>query len=194
MIRVLLFSFLTLLLFGNSYAQPLEFYKEDLELSVEKNNFKLKGKYYFCNTSSEAVKQLIMYPFPEDGSLFGKIDSVSVYCEGFLIPLKNISLSGVRFDVDVEPYKSKCYDIYYSQQLLANKAKYILMTTQKWGKPLKSASYNIALPEKWLLDSLSYQYDTSYIQNNKQIYYWERNDFMPDKDIVIEFQPVKELN
>ncbi|MBN1186912.1 MAG: hypothetical protein JXB49_31840 [Bacteroidales bacterium] len=187
MIR-LVFSFcLFLTTFSFGISQGLEFYKEDLVFEVIKSNFVVEGAYYFCNTSADAVKQLIWYPFPEDSMLFGEIDSVSIFSGNVPVSFYTRKMSGVGFSIEIKPFESKCYNIYYSQQILGNKAEYILLTTQSWGKPLKSAKYKVLLPEDLQLDSLSYPYDTSYIHKNKQVFYWEQSDFLPDKNIIVEF-------
>ena len=48
--------------------------------------------------------------------------------------------------VKLNPFAFETYYIGYTQKLKSNHAKYILLTTQKWGKPFDIANYKLYAP------------------------------------------------
>lgn len=171
----------------SSYSQGLEFYKEDLTFEIKENIFIVKGKYYFCNTSDKAISQMLFYPFPVDSNLYGKIDTLNVHDEENPIPIIKQNATGAYFPVSILPYTAKNYIIQYQQELLGTQAEYILVSTQKWKKPLESANFTLTLPTNNTLDSLSYEVDSVHTLDHAKVYYWSRKEFMPDRNIVIIF-------
>jgi hypothetical protein len=190
--RSLLFSFLTLIIFSsnNLFPQKLSFYKEDLKFTLDTNSFVVDGLYYFSNSDSVKISQFIFYPFPTDQTL-GDIDSAIVYDSTFK---KRIEFSrskdnkGISFPLTMEGYGFRRIRIYYRQNLKGNMAKYILETTKNWGKPLEIANYTLTVPENIKIDSLSYAADSSKIIDKKNIYFWSKKNFLPQKDFLIYFR------
>jgi hypothetical protein len=190
--RSYLFSFLVFILFScNSlYSQKLSFYKEDLKFSLETKYFTVDGAYYFSNSDSVKIKQIIFYPFPVRKEL-GDIDSISVYdsTEKKEISFFNMSEnSGISFPLLMEGYGFRKIKIHYRQQLKGNMAEYILQTTRNWGKPLETANYSLFVPDNIKVDSLSYIADSIKHPSHNNIYYWAKKNFLPQKDFYIYFR------
>ncbi len=190
--RLYLFSFLVFLLFfcNSLYSQKLSFYKEDLKFSLETKYFTVDGAYYFSNSDSIKVKQIIFYPFPLAKEL-GNIDSISVYdsTERKVISFSKMNdNSGISFPLLMEGYGFRKIKIHYRQQLKGNMAEYILQTTKNWGKPLETANYSLCVPVNVKIDSLSYTADSIKHLGNKYIYYWTKKNFLPKKDFYFYFR------
>ena len=173
--------------FENIYSQNLEFYREDICFEIKDQYFYVDGVYYFCNVGKDSVKSLLFYPFPED-STYGKVDSI---CITSLTDSSNamldVSQSGAQFVVRIKPYGSNKFNISYRQKIVGGKAEYILLTTRQWGKQFEQINYKLTLPDNIKIRSLSYLSDSSYTIIRKVVYLWHKENFMPDKNMLIEF-------
>ncbi|MCD6112970.1 MAG: DUF4424 family protein [Bacteroidales bacterium] len=184
---VIFFLFLT----HFSYSQNIEFYKEDLSFEIKNNYFYVDGIYHFCNVSDKPLKNILLYPFPQD-SAYGHIDSVQIEEIGnkknVLIRYNN---KNALFKVNLESYGIKKYKIAYRQKLLEQKAEYILTTTQQWNKPFENASYKLIVPKSLEIDSISYKEDSIKIIQDKIYYFWKKKNFMPYKNFIVYFKSPK---
>lgn len=151
-------------------SQNIDFFKEDLKFRLSKIFFEVNGDYYFRNNSPNPLTLKLKYPFPQD-SLFGKIDSVSCFD---LLDLSStidmIKQEYMMFTISIPANESKVYRITYRQQLLYNRALYILTTTQQWNKPFEQASYELVV-ENLHVDSLTYIPDNVEIFIDSTKYY-----------------------
>ena len=180
--------FLLSFLHSGLFTQDIEFVREDLTFELQCEYFMVSGDYYFCNVGENPVRQVMFYPFPVDPA-YGPVDSVIVTrkSSGKNV-FRNSGSKGVSFFVDIEPYEIEIYEISYRQQLMANKAEYILTTTATWNRPLELLSFELIFPDDIIIDSISYQPDSRDTSGLINHYYWTRKDFMPDKNMVICFQ------
>lgn len=176
-----------ILSFGNIYSQNLEFYREDICFEIKDQYFYVDGVYYFCNVGKDSVKSLLFYPFPND-STYGKVDSIYITSvTDSSNAILDVSQSGAQFVVRIKPYGSNKFNISYRQKISGGKAEYILLTTRQWGKPFEQVNYKLILPDNIKVLSLSYLSDSSYTINHKVVYLWHKENFMPDKNMMIEF-------
>lgn len=183
------FVFLILLFFTiNIYCYSLEFIREDLSFTIQDSFFNVDGIYYICNVTDKPVNNILYYPFPTD-SLYGIVDSVLIYNLTDSIPAEIIRRkeNGVSFKVSLEPFRVGKYKIFYRQKLYGNKAEYILTTTKYWGKPLQKANFQLEIPNHIKIDSLSYEPDSIYVNKGISKYFWQKNNFMPNKNFIILF-------
>jgi len=190
-VRVVVFIFLLFSVFQNCcFSQGLQFYKEDLTFEIKDHYFYVDGIYHFCNNSNKKINQVLFYPFPID-SLYGTVDTVFAAdvnaCTVNLVT--NKSEKGAFFKIMIDPYGIAKYRVSYRQKVEKHKAEYILITTQKWGKPFENITYKLIVPEKMKINSLSYTPDSTKTENEKKCYFWNKNNFMPDKNMVIYFEP-----
>lgn len=172
-----------------AFPQSLQFYEEALFFEIRDGCFEVDGQYYFKNSGSREIHQILFYPFPRD-EMPGKIDSVFITDvrgseEDLII---NQTEKGVSFRLSIEAGKEKTYRIYYRQRTPNRKAKYILTTTAQWGQPLKKAFYQLKVPSDISITYFSYPPDKEEKQGNYQIYYWYMESFMPDKDFIVEWE------
>lgn len=183
------FIFLILLFFTiNIYCYSLEFIREYISFTIQDSFFCLNGVYYICNVTDKPVNNILYYPFPTD-SLYGVVDSVLIYNLTDSIPVEIIRRkeNGLSFKVNLEPFKVGKYKIFYRQKLYGNKAEYILTTTKYWGKPLQKANFQLEIPNHIKIDSLSYEPDSIYVNKDISSYFWQKINFMPNRNFIILF-------
>lgn len=175
------------LLPGVAPCQGLEFYREDLRFEIRDGRFSVDGDYFFCNSGQDSVSRILLYPFPEDPT-YGEAEGIKIknLTTGDAIPFSKTK-SGIYFPVNISPMKAIRHNIAYSQPITGNKAEYILLTTQQWGKPFERANYQLCVPEAMKIDSVSIQPDTVYINEGKRWYIWHRSDYMPRQNMIFYF-------
>ncbi len=190
-IRILLVSstlFLSLVLISQAIqAQSLVFFEESLLFEIKDGFFSVTGQYFFRNTGQSDIHQILFYPLPADEDPLS-IDSVSVTeipmaAEPLLV---HRSEKGFSFLVSLKAGEEKACQIFYRQKV-SHHAVYILTSTQQWGKPLEKAFYQLNVPMDIRITSFSYPPDYQENKTNERIYYWFRQNFMPDRDFEIEF-------
>lgn len=172
-----------------TYCQSLEFYREDLDFEIKDRYIIVEGVYYFSNVSNKEIHQALIYPFPVNDSLYGEVDTIAVVDIGGDMKDHIIrkSKNAVLFSINLAAYETIKFRIYYKQKLLKKQAEYILTTTAYWHQPLEQANYILTVPDKIKITSFSYQPDSSMIGENKKFYYWNKKNFMPDKNMVFKF-------
>ncbi|NQV18146.1 MAG: DUF4424 family protein [Armatimonadetes bacterium] len=186
-IFILLFSFQLI------QAKDLQFFQEDLNFMIEENYFYVDGLYYFRNTSNKELKQRLIYPFPQD-SAYGKVDSLFVInvLDSTFTTNMQYGDKGASFTIQIDPDSTAVYRICYRQELKDKKAEYILTTTQTWSRPFEQVNYTLTFPKELSLDSLSYIPDSLRDENNRYIFYWHKENFMPDRNFEIHFSKKEE--
>ena len=189
MLRLAFVSLLVLLGTYTVTPQSLQFYEEALFFEIKDGYFIVDGQYYFRNSSRSDIHQILFYPFPQEDYL-GEIESVSISdVAGFEDDLIiNQTEKGVSFRLDIEAGKEKVYKIYYKQLVPNQKAKYILTTTAQWGRPLEKAFYQLKAGSNINVIYFSYPPDKDEKQENYIIYFWYMESFMPDRDLVVEWE------
>jgi len=187
-IFILLFSFKLV------QAQDLQFYQEDLDFKIEGNYFYVDGLYYFRNTSSKVINRRLFYPFPQDET-YGEVDSIFVINLQDSLAETNLrnNLKGSSFTINIKPDTIAIYRIFYRQELKGIKAEYILTTTQTWGSPFEQANYTLELPKEFSLDSISYIPDSLREEKEKYIFFWHKEDFMPNKNFEFNYKKLEEF-
>ena len=172
--------------FTEILSQNIDFFREDLRFRLSENYFEVQGDYYFRNNSSKPLNLKLKYPFPND-SLFGKIDSVKCFSSTDLVSSINIiKHEYIMFTVSIPANETKVYCISYRQELRGNRAMYILTTTQQWGKAFDQVFYELVV-ENLYVDSLSYIPDKVEIFTDSTKFYWEKKNFMPDRNFEVFF-------
>jgi hypothetical protein len=183
--RFLFFALIALSL-GVS-GQQLSFYRENITMKIQEQQFYVSGTYYFRYNLTD--KKLLYYPFPT-GDQYGNPDSVFLYDltnNKPIEPMKQDS-SGLLFLVDFSKSSDISVQISYRQTLLGNQAEYILETSKVWGKPFEEASYQLIIPANIVITRFAIPPGDSIITNPDKIYTWEKYNYMPEKNMVFEFE------
>jgi len=168
-------------------GQRISFFKESLDFNLEENFFEVDGLYYFRNLTDREVKQMLFYPFP-DVEKYGEIAYIEITRENdTLSMLATQSHNGSMFKVTIPPYGEEAYRIRYGQKLVSNEAMYIITTTQEWDLPFEKAIYTFTFPKSFTINSITIPPDSIETSADKTVYYWEREDFMPDVDFIFKF-------
>jgi hypothetical protein len=168
-------------------GQNPDFCREDLTFTLSDSNFSVSGYYYFMNPSQQSISLNMLYPFPESQGDYGCISNVYAFINGDSLQDKLITYNdkAALIRLEIKPKESTIIFIGYTQEILKEKAEYILSSTKSWGKPLKQASYTLIVPQSIAVDSLSYIPDHSKIESGNVIYYYYKEDFMPDREFEI---------
>ncbi|MFA6598633.1 MAG: hypothetical protein WCS69_12990 [Ignavibacteriaceae bacterium] len=177
----ILFSFVS----GNVFSQNLNFFREDINFILDREYFNVEGYYWFANNSDKTVDYKIYFPVGDknDTVLF---DSINVFAMPQNVPqiiLSKTSL-GFSFEVNINAGDTAICRIKYRQKMLDNTAKYILLSTKTWNKPLEHAVYKLIVKQDFVIKKFSYPPDKVYRINDEKIFYWERKNFTPQYDML----------
>ena len=175
----------------NAQSQTIDFFREDLKFRLLENRFEVSGDYYFRNNSSKSLVLKLKYPFPKDTD-FGKVDAIK--CSDLSDSGNSIDFikqEYLMFVVSIPAHKEKVYRIAYHQQLLGNRAMYILTSTQQWGKSLEHITYELIV-ENLRVDSLSYIPDKTEVFTDSTRFFWQKKNFMPDRNFEVFFTKQKQ--
>ncbi len=149
-------------------------------------SFDVDGYYWFANNSSGFVNSEIFYPFPHHKE--NEIDSIRLFNLTTGKETKfTIEQNGISFNLIIAPFDTVLFQIGYRQKLNCDSVVYILRTTKGWGKPLKLAEYKLVTPKTFLVKNISYPPDKKYEIDKYRIFYWKKENFMPDKDMIFYF-------
>ncbi len=196
-------------LFLSLHAQPLQFARERIEVEVLGEECILTGTYYFC-TSGPTTKQplsakepdsanspfniILYYPFVVTPELpFPDSIQVTDLRSGQVVQFIE-SDRGIYFPVSVPPQDTAIYRVRYRQKTPSAKMEYILTSTQKWNRPLKSADFIIRIPQEYQLASLSPSFDsfapgaTGEKNARWKTYFIHRENFMPQSNLTIQWE------
>ena len=164
-------------------AQNLTFYREDLTFRIEGVYFYVNGVYYLSSSEPPVSPVTLLYPFPTD-SIYSTADSLFIYNltrnEGIIDYIKKKDM--VVFQVGLDTLTAIL--ISYRQKYHTGEVRYILTTTQNWGKPLEQANFKLILDKNINIVYFSYPPDRFSIFGNTKIYYWEKKNFMPLEDMI----------
>lgn len=177
----LLFS--AFLLSGND----ISFHKEHLDIFIKDSSCVLEGKYYLKNNTNQNISFPIYYPIAIDTNQFyPALISVFDHQQQSIKYKKN--KNGVHFSVNIPADTTLFIIIKYKQPVLLNKFEYIVRSTRSWGEPLKFARIDIHVPVQYKLTGSSFSYNNVAKNEKELIYTIKRNNFFPDKNVIIEWQ------
>jgi hypothetical protein len=178
-----------LLLTRTLVAQSFDFYKEEISFGIDTVFFSVSGDYYFRNNTGRTLSPEITYPVRRctPGKPF---DTVMAYdISGSGLPLKmTISDTLGRFMINLPPYAYKMIRVFYRQRHNGTAARYILLTTKNWNKPLEDARYSLVIRKNIVIDQFSIAPDRSVDFGDTTVYYWKRKNFMPERDFEVKFR------
>lgn len=178
------FSFISAI---SAFSQDMTFYRENITMRIEREKFYVTGLYYLRCERPE--KKLLVYPFPA-GQRYGPPDSVLIIdltTGKEVLPLKADSTK-LLFDVDFSTDPGKLVQISYQQELLGNHAEYILRSTRAWHQPLEEAHYQLITPQFLQITRFSIPPQDTLLAGKETIYTWELMNYMPETNMIIEFE------
>ena len=175
-------------------AQTLTFYREDMEFTIKNDTFYVNGLYYYRNTDTVPVKQVLWYPYPDNPSM-GEVGRIEAW--NFNVDTgKDLILSAEQtlayIGLDVPALDTAILQVRYAQKILGNQAEYIIITTKTWGRPMDIANYILRVPDdQYIIDSLSYKPDTCFHPEGETVYVFIKENFMPEKNVIVYFKRVE---
>jgi hypothetical protein len=170
----------------------VEFFKEEVTLTVNDSASVVSGIYYFRNNQDYTGVFPVAFPFHID-SLSLYPDSMSAY---FVNDTDTLPI-GIRSDKSRKmavlniPLISKqvtCWHFDYSQKISSSRAVYIITSTASWGKPLEDAIYRFIVPAKFKNITVWPDADTIIIHENYLEYLSHKTNFMPRRDMEIKWE------
>lgn len=168
-------------------AQTPVFLGEDLVFHLNDSLCVMRGEYHFLNPSMTPLKPRLFYPFPVSKSLpFPDEVNVISLETGALLPLLG-SKNGVSFILEIEDQSEASIQVEYWQSAKSQAFKYILTSTQSWGRALEWANYEIHVPDHLQLEYCSLDIDTSWAEIEKTVYAVSREQFLPTQDFEIKW-------
>jgi hypothetical protein len=168
--------------------KPVEFFAEEITLSVDDSSATVTGIFHFRNRTSMQGKYSCIFPFYVD-SLSAYPDSIAAATlgpDGSPIEVRQNKDKGAAvLKVPLTPDTITTWRITYKQNIRGRSARYILTSTQDWGRPLDEATYCIIVPSKF--DSVSvWPEQDSVARRGDLVEFWaHRKNFMPDKDMQV---------
>jgi len=165
------------------------FIKETIAVSIlADDTLQVRGTYWFGATDSSMSKTRLYYPFPADTSsdypFFIEITEAS---SSTAIPFVKQD-QGVLFSIAVKHGDTTSVMVLYRQKVRNREGRYILTTTQNWGRPLVDSRYSVTVPATFTLAYISYECDSISRSGRFLVYSFFKKQFMPDRDLCFQWQ------
>jgi len=183
--------------FGISFSQshmnlPVEFYKEEISMIVNETEFAISGTFYFRNNTEMGRPMPIVFPFYIDDSTHYAHEISAFVMDGQerhqLDYQENRERGSIRIRVPMKPKGITLWHLEYTQKIDKSQATYILRSTQAWGKPLEEALYKIDIPDNIDIDYIWADVDSVTANDNREILWIHRTEYMPFKDMTIKWK------
>ncbi len=177
------------LLSSQAFCQEITFTNENITFRLTSTHFYVDAFYWFVNVSDHDATSLIYYPVPitNENDVVDSLDIFNI-TEGTQPKISNKTNSGFSFILSVRRKDTVVCHIAYRQRVVGDSARYILRSTQAWGRALEFAEYKLIVGSSIVMTGFSYKPDKIYGIDGKSIYLWKRSHFMPDRDMVFHFK------
>ncbi len=182
---------------GLSFSQsrmnmPLEFYKEEISMTINNGEFIISGTYYFRNNTDSDRPMPVVFPFYIDDSTHYPHEISAFSIDGddtFKLDFQeNKERGSIRIVIPMKPKAISVWRLEYTQKIDKPRATYILKSTQAWGKPLEEALYKIDIPDNIDIDYIWADVDSITTTENREILWIHKTEYMPFKDMIIKWK------
>ena len=174
-------------------AIPLRFDSEVIRLFVGNDTLRVEGTYRLICRPDAPPAISLLYPYPAD-SLLGVAETELLECRIPGGPWQSLDyeeyprLPAARWRIPLGLGDTLEVHTIYTQVLLTRYARYIVTSTQAWGRPLRHARFEIHLPADVTPVRFSFPFERQ--ETNGHIYYlYEAENFLPDTDIIVHWEP-----
>lgn len=171
---------------------PLVFDSERIVLEVLGDSLEVRGSYLLRCQGRGGASIPLVYPFPQD-SLLGGWRFVSLTVRpgpaAAATPARWDALPGraaVRWWLPPCASDTLIAEAVYRQALRGDYARYIVITTQAWERPLKRAAFEIRLPAG--VEPVEFSFPFAASEGEAGVYRYEATDFLPDRDIILRWR------
>lgn len=190
--RLLIFLSLVLLFFQETlHSQGLRFFRENIQIEVNKDECILTGIYYFANPSGSRVSQSLYYPYVVN-------DSLPLPYKAEVKDLKSgkkvsgiSTAKGLLFAVEVQANDTSVIEVKYYQKTPMHMMEYILTTTKEWGTSFDMAEYSVKLPARYKLLSMQPQFENEKKSDKYRTFFTLKRNYLPQHNFVIKWKEDK---
>jgi hypothetical protein len=175
------------------HSFPLAFDAETVRLFVEGDSLRVEGLYQLSCRQSSPEPLSLLYPYPAD-SLMGGAHTTLLECRAVngdwqSLPFDETSrLPAARWRIPRDLGPTLEVRTVYRQALHSHHARYIVTTTAAWGRPLHTARFEIHLPAGVQPTFFSYPF-TPAPEIGPNCFTYEAKNFLPEKDVIVEWVP-----
>ena len=153
--------------------------------------WELNGVYWFSNLSQQPVSQVIAFPVPSD-SLCSEVRDLSLkvlsYGDSTYVKLVQQWPQGFSFLLEVPQRRLVAVQIGYHQVLQGKTARYVLMSTNSWGRPLPLSEISLRVDKSLEVKSISLPGFHLEFFEGDALYTWSMSDFVADTDLIVELE------
>ncbi|HOX24157.1 MAG TPA: hypothetical protein PLL30_00205 [Candidatus Krumholzibacteria bacterium] len=192
-VLVTLLGLATVAAAGDRSALPVVFDSELVVLEIESDSLRVDGTYVLlCRPDAAGTPVSLVYPYPQDPEL-GGARTVSLACRlgaGSWRQLAVHELPGGRgalWSLPVAAGDTLEVRTTYRQALRTAYARYIVTTTAAWGRPLRSARFEIHLPPGVVAEEFSFPFEPC-DRGGRDCWCYEATDFLPDRDVTVRWR------
>ncbi|MBN2189005.1 MAG: hypothetical protein JW699_06095 [Chitinispirillaceae bacterium] len=169
-------------------AFELRFVKETIAVSLQSpDTVEVRGEYYFTAAEAAVTDMGLFFPFPVDS--FGEYPcfiEVRNARSGKAIEFGRQE-EGIMFPVSVRAGDTTAIGVVYKQRVKNRTGRYILTTTDIWGRPLVDSRYSVSVPDSLVLTYVSYECDSVVSAGGSVVYQFYKKRFMPDRDLTFSW-------
>jgi hypothetical protein len=169
----------------------VDFYKEEITLTVSDSEASVHGIYYFRNNTDRLGDFSVIFPFYVDS-----LNLFPYFIKPYLVDsAKTITLSfrtienagSISLGIPVRPRSVTIWYLDYVQRIKATHARYIITSTNAWGKPLEEATYRFIAPIDY--DSIQTwpRGDSLFKIGGNFVITCHKKDFLPQQDMEISW-------
>lgn len=173
----------------NFEGERLEFRLERIAEESDTLLWSVSGDFYFSNLSQEPLSRLIWFPVPSSDSIGVAEDvfvSIPETADSMSVELIRQTPQGFSFRLDLPERSFAGVRISYRQRISGSEARYVLLTTNAWGRPLPSSE--IALRLEPGLELAELPFPNPAISHDGSSYHWSFLNFVPEKDFILHFR------
>jgi hypothetical protein len=166
-----------------SRSPSVHFAREEVALTVRPGAVEVRANYHFKVRAARPFSALVFYPFPLD-SFHSWPDSI--WAGG--LPYEAAD-SGVMLRLNLPARGEESLRVFYRQPHRGTEARYIVMTTRKWRRPIDLARFTVTVPREFDSVTLEHKPDSAVRGDSAVTYFITRRAFWPDSDIVVRWRP-----
>jgi hypothetical protein len=187
--RAILLAGLLLALAAAPARSALRFDAEVIRLEIRGDTLRVDGTYHFVDPEHRPSTALF-YPYPEDSLLGAAWTESLAWHPADDAPWQALPIrerperSGVGWLIRHDGAERFTVRTVYCQRLRTRYARYIVTTTNAWGRPLRSARFELMLPPGMELIESSFPFE-----REGEIWVFSAEDFLPAKDVVVRWAP-----